>query len=94
MVIFLLLILKKKASSCLRCFFQEDKISEEILNCEYEGVLGTTAGIVGAIQANEILKKILNIGKNLNRSILILDLLNLNFRKAEIKKRKNCLCGN
>ena len=84
---------KKKSSSCLRCFFQEDKISEEILNCEYEGVLGTTAGIVGAIQANEILKQILNIGKNLNKSILILDLLNLNFRKAKIKKRKNCLCG-
>ena len=85
---------KNKKNPCLRCFFQEDKISEEILNCEYEGVLGTTAGIVGAIQANEILKQILNIGKNLNKSILILDLLNLNFRKAKIKKRKNCLCGN
>ena len=50
------------------------------------------AGIVGAIQANEILKKILNIGKDLNKFILILDLLNLNFRKVKIKKRKNCLC--
>ena len=44
-------------------FFQEDKISDDILNCEYEGVLGTVAGILGTLQANEILKQILNIGK-------------------------------
>ena len=81
-----------KKTPCLKCFFQEDKISDEILNCEYEGVLGTIAGIVGSLQANEVLKQILNIGKNLNGQILILDLLNLNFRKAQIKKRKKCIC--
>ena len=83
---------KNKETPCLRCFFQEDKISDDILNCEYEGILGTVAGIVGTIQANEILKKILNIGKNLNGFILILDLLNLNFRKVKLNKRKPCLC--
>jgi molybdopterin/thiamine biosynthesis adenylyltransferase len=46
------------------------------------------AGIVGTIQANEILKKILNIGENLNGFILILDLLNLDIRKIKLKKRK------
>ena len=76
----------------MRCFYQEEKISDEILNCEFEGILGTVAGIVGTLQANEILKKILNIGQNLNRFILILDLLNLIFRKAKINKRKNCKC--
>jgi hypothetical protein len=45
--------------------------------------------IVGTIQANEALKKILNIGKNLKNHILILDLLNLNFRKVKNKKKKN-----
>jgi adenylyltransferase/sulfurtransferase len=83
---------KKKKNPCLRCFFQEDKISDDILNCEYEGVLGTVAGIIGTIQANEILKQILNIGKNLNGFILILDLLNLNFRKVKFNKQKSCLC--
>ena len=82
-----------KKTSCLRCFFQESKISDDFLNCETEGILGTVAGIVGTIQANEILKQILNIGKGLNKNILILDLLNLNFRKVKIKKRKNCLCN-
>ena len=84
---------KNKKIPCLRCFFQESEISDDLLNCESEGILGTVAGIVGTIQANEILKKILNIGKNLNGYILILDLLNLNFRKVRIKKRRNCLCN-
>jgi len=83
---------KKKKNSCLRCFFQETKISDDLLNCESEGILGTVAGVVGTIQANEVLKKILNIGVGLDGYILILDLLNLNFRKVKIKKRKNCFC--
>ena len=80
---------QNKKNPCLRCFFQEDKISDDILNCEFEGILGTVAGIIGAIQANEVLKKILNIGTSLNGNILILDLLNLNFRKVKLKKLKN-----
>ena len=80
---------KNENTPCIRSFFQEDKISDDILNCEYEGILGTVAGIIGTIQANEILKKILNIGKNLNGYILILDLLNLNFRKVKLNKINN-----
>mgnify|MGYP001445872157 CR=1 FL=1 len=83
---------KNKNTPCLRCFFQEDTISEEILNCEHEGILGTIPGIIGTIQANEVLKEILKLGKNLNGYILIMDLLNLNFRKVKLSKQKNCLC--
>ncbi|MDC0436253.1 HesA/MoeB/ThiF family protein [Candidatus Pelagibacter sp.] len=83
---------KNKKTPCLRCFFQESSISDDLLNCESEGILGTIAGIIGTIQANEILKQVLNIGKNLNGFIMILDLLNLSFRKVKINKRKNCLC--
>ena len=79
---------KNKNIASLRDFYQEEIITDEILNCEYEGILGTVAGIVGAMLANEVLKQILNIGKNLNGFILILDLLNLSFRKVKIKKRK------
>jgi len=80
---------KNKKTPCIRSFFQEKKISDDILNCEYEGILGTVAGIIGTIQANEVLKKILNIGKNLNGYILIIDLLNLNFRKVKLNIVKN-----
>ena len=83
---------KNKKIPCLRCFFQESKITDDLLNCESEGILGTVAGIVGTIQANEILKKILDIGQGLDGYILILDMLNLNFRKVKIIKKKNCFC--
>ncbi len=83
---------KNKKGPCLRCFFQENEISDDILNCEYDGVLGTVAGVIGSIQANEVLKKILNIGKNLAGYILILDLLNLNFRKVKLNRQKICRC--
>ena len=82
---------KNKTDPCLKCFYQTLP-SDEILNCEQEGILGPVAGIVGNIQAMEVLKKILNIGDKLNRKILILDLNKLNFRKVEYKKKINCIC--
>jgi len=81
----------KKKMPCLKCFYQSEP-SDQFLNCESEGILGSTANIVGSIQANEVLKAILNIGKNLKSNIFILDFLNLNFRKVLFKKRKNCIC--
>ena len=83
---------KNKKIPCLRCFFQESNISDDLLNCESEGILGTVAGVVGTIQANEVLKKILNIGLGLDGYIFILDLLHLKFRKVKLKKRKDCFC--
>ena len=79
---------KNKNNPSLRDFYQEEVVTDDILNCEYDGILGTVAGIVGTMQANEILKKILNIGQNLNGFVLILDLLNLSMRRVKLKKRK------
>ena len=81
----------KKNTPCLKCFYQTDP-TDQFLNCESEGILGSTANIVGSLQANEVLKIILGIGKNLKSNIFILDFLNLNFRKVLFKKRKNCIC--
>ena len=52
-------------------------------------MLGTTATIVGATQANEALKMLMGIGRNLKNEILIIDLLNLNFRKVKFEKNKS-----
>ena len=82
---------KNKNNPSLRDFYQEEVVTDDIFNCEYDGILGTVAGIVGTIQANEILKKILNIGENLNGFILILDLLNLNVRKVKLKKKNSAI---
>ena len=88
MVIFSNFDFKIKNNPSLRDFYQEELVTDDILNCEYDGILGTVAGIVGTIQANETLKKILNIGQNLNGFILILDLLNLSMRRVKLKNRK------
>ena len=82
---------KNKKIPCLRCFYQTEP-SDDILNCETEGVIGTVAGIIGNIQANEVLKKILGIENNLDGFILIVNLLKLNFRKVSYYKKKNCIC--
>ena len=78
---------KDKNTASLKNFYQENEVSDDILNCEFEGVLGTTATIVGATQANEALKMLMEIGQNLKNQILIIDLLNLNFRKVKFKKQ-------
>ena len=82
---------KNKNNPCLKCFYQTEP-SDDILNCEYEGILGPVAGIVGNIQAIEVLKKILKIGDKSDKKILILDLRKLNFRRVEFKKKAGCIC--
>ena len=64
----------------------------DIDNCEHEGVLGTLAGIIGSIQANEVVKEILGIGNTLCGFILIVDALKLTFRKVKLNKRAGCNC--
>ena len=78
---------KDKKTASLKNFYQQNEISDENLNCEFMGVLGTTASIVGTTQANEALKMIMKIGQNLKNQILIIDLLNLNFRKVKFNKK-------
>ena len=82
-----------KKSPCLKCFYQGEP-AEGVLDCETDGILGSTAVITGSLQANEVMKTILNVGKNLNSHILIIDLLNLKFRKVLFRKRKGCICEN
>ena len=81
----------KNKSPCLRCFMPNIPINSDD-NCETEGVIGTLAGIVGSIQANEVVKEILNIGETLCGYILIIDALKLTFRKVKLNKRSDCYC--
>ena len=83
----------KKKSPCLRCFIPSVPANPDVDNCEYEGVLGTLGGIIGTIQANEVIKEILEIGDTLCGHILIVDGLKLTFRKVKLNKRLNCYCN-
>jgi len=83
----------KKKSPCLRCFIPTMPSNPDIDNCEFEGVLGTLGGIIGSIQANEVVKEILGIGDTLCGQILIIDALKLTFRKVKLNKRSGCYCN-
>ena len=83
----------KKKSPCLKCFIPTMPSYPDIDNCEFEGVLGTVGGIIGSIQANEVIKEILGIGDTLCGQILIIDALKLTFRKVKLNKRPACYCN-
>ena len=52
--------------------------------------MSTLAGIAGSLQANEVIKSVLNIGKPLKNEIMIFNALDLNFRKVKLKKNSGC----
>ena len=83
----------KKNSPCLRCFIPKMPNNPDVDNCEYDGVLGPLAGIIGSIQANETVKEILKIGDTLCGYILVFNALKLNFRKVKLNKRSDCYCN-
>ena len=82
----------KKNSPCLRCFIPKMPRNAEADSCEFDGVISTLCGIVGSIQANEVVKEIVKIGDSLCGYILIIDALKLTFRKVKLNKRSDCSC--
>ena len=84
---------RKKNSPCLRCFIPKMPRNANIDICEFEGVLGSLGGLVGSIQANEVIKEIIGIGESLCGYILIIDALKLSFRKVKLNKRSDCFCN-
>ena len=59
-------------------------------NCETDGIFAPVAGIVGALQANEVLKTVLGLKDDLNNNILIFNSLSMSLRKIKITKNLNC----
>ena len=74
---------------CYRCFMPE--LPEEENKCDTEGILPTVAGIAGTLQANEVVKTILNKKNELVGKMIVFNTLNLNFRKIELTKNPNCI---
>jgi adenylyltransferase/sulfurtransferase len=83
-------IFSTKNGPCLRCLFEYSQ-SETIPNCAEAGVLGVLPGIIGSIQAAEIIKLILEIGKPLVNRWLFLDALKMEIREFQINKNPYCL---
>ncbi|MEQ8194296.1 MAG: adenylyltransferase, partial [Rhodospirillales bacterium] len=66
----------------------------QIPTCAEAGVLGAFCGVIGSLQATEVLKEILGIGDSLSGSLLICDALGATFRKVRLRRDSECpLCG-
>ena len=78
----------RKKSSCYRCFMPEMPNDEN--NCQSEGIFSPIAGILGSIQANEVLKTILNFENNLHNRMIIFNSIESNFRKIKLGYNLNC----
>jgi len=79
---------------CYRCLYPEPPPPGLVPSCAEGGVLGILPGLVGIIQATEVLKLILGIGDTLAGRLLLIDALGMNFRQLKLRKNPDCpMCG-
>ena len=79
---------------CYRCLFPEPPPPEAAPNCSETGVLGAVAGVMGTLQAVEVLKEILTLGDSMAGRLLIYDALSAQFRNVKVPRDPACrLCG-
>ncbi|MCX8252057.1 MAG: molybdopterin-synthase adenylyltransferase MoeB [Dehalococcoidia bacterium] len=79
---------------CYRCIFPEPPPPGEVPSCAEAGVLGALPGMIGTIQATEVIKVLLGIGDPLAGRLLIIDALSMDFRVLKVRRNLDCpLCG-
>ena len=80
--------------ACYRCLYPEPPPPGLVPSCAEGGVLGVLPGIVGTIQANEVIKVILGAEGILLNRLLLFDAWKMKFRELKLRKNPNCaLCG-
>jgi molybdopterin/thiamine biosynthesis adenylyltransferase/rhodanese-related sulfurtransferase len=79
---------------CYRCLYPEPPPPGSVPSCAEGGVLGVLPGIIGCIQATEILKLAAGIGTTLLGRLLVYDALEMNFRELRLRRDPHCpVCG-
>jgi adenylyltransferase/sulfurtransferase len=79
---------------CYRCLYPEPPPPGLVPSCAEGGVLGILPGLVGVIQATEVIKLILGIGEPLIGRLLLIDALGMSFRTLKLRKNPECpACG-
>lgn len=85
--------LRKPDAPCYHCLFPEGQDLEET-RCAVMGVFAPLTGIIGALQAAEALKLLMNVGDSLNGRLLLLDGLSMEWRQIRLVKDAACMvCG-
>jgi len=83
-----------KEGPCYRCLYPEPPPPGLVPSCAEGGVLGILPGLVGVIQATEVIKLILGKGQSLVGRLLLVDALNMRFRELKLRKNPECpVCG-
>jgi adenylyltransferase/sulfurtransferase len=83
-----------EAGPCYRCLYPEPPPPGLVPSCAEGGVLGILPGLVGVIQATEVIKLILGKGESLVGRLLLVDALNMRFRELKLRKNPECpVCG-
>jgi molybdopterin/thiamine biosynthesis adenylyltransferase/rhodanese-related sulfurtransferase len=83
-----------KEGPCYRCLYPEPPPPGLVPSCAEGGVLGILPGLVGVIQATEVIKMILGIGTPLVGRLLLVDALGMGFRTLKLRKNPECpVCG-
>jgi len=75
---------------CYRCLFPEPPPPGLVPSCAEGGVLGVLPGIIGTLQANEVIKLIVGVGDPLIGRLLLFDALKMRFRELKLKKDPAC----
>jgi adenylyltransferase/sulfurtransferase len=75
---------------CYRCLFPEPPPPGLVPSCAEGGVLGVLPGIIGSLQANEVIKLIIGAGEPLIGRLLLFDALRMRFRELKLKKDPDC----
>jgi adenylyltransferase/sulfurtransferase len=79
---------------CYRCLFREPPPADLVPRCETAGILGAVAGVVGTLQATEVLKELLGLGDSLSGTLLLYDALRAGFHKIAVPRDPDCpTCG-
>ena len=79
---------------CYRCLYPEAPPPGEVPSCDQAGILGAVAGVLGTLQATEVLKELLEIGESMAGRLLIYDALGTAMRLVKVKPDPECaLCG-
>ncbi len=79
---------------CYRCLYETPPPPDLVPSCQEAGVLGIIAGIIGVVQATEVIKLRLGKGNLLNGKLLLYDSLNMDFKKLNIQRNPACpMCG-
>ena len=84
----------KPGHGCYRCLFPAPPPPGLVPNCAEAGVLGALTGVMGSIQAIEVIKQVLEIGDPLVSRLLLFDALAMDFRIVKLRRDPKCpLCG-